>query len=1054
MAELFQLDRLYFGSLVGSANPPGVIARTPNLTPDQVTECLRLAPLAPLASHECTDEMPGALGLFRGDSIDFIITKAQFNDANLPQVLYILAPLAVLRALGGNVLSFRSLALTEMPSFSTARSNLVPYEFRDLVQLTDQEQTDSLNDLLLYCQDSFKNVEGILSGLVQGLPLAIVNSPVSLDKRLRFVQGLLCLLPVPARIGITFATHAKETSPSPAQIKFFSQPVQLSNHLVYDWSNGKLLTPAPDDSYSRYIIAQLRLDPSLVIEQTAQLSRTAVWRAMHKENLGQALKWVSHRAAIDEAVRNNQPADRETVAAILREDPTLSDDLRLAYTRHLLAFALALNELESADLIPTSAVANEAIAAAVTEQLQAAVQHKQAGVVYHLLERWLLRVPESTSQSWITLLHESAQHHLNDLLLRPDPKPALEFLAHLRAIPPALRFAEVMSDLVSALQTPARSNPVLARELFLLAVESMPPGELFRLLGDAELVRQLPEPTKVALSHLQPESRHPAPPHVLDLGARVFGDGRRMLILARLAEWAMYLRRPELVDIGALQALLVMAQSPQLAHFETLIQHVVEDFSEISMLRVLEPPGQRILVQLLLHTHEYDRAAVQLEFYQNILFGTEQLDAFTRLAGEIFLMTPLSNEELTASLRQFEGNQLRPEARAIIYCAALTNRQWADDQEYPARRLTTLLFNDSNLVRIIGHENALKLLQFYAHAHNALDALRIGSVLVDYAIQTGSTGASLVTQVWSSLHWNADVSNAALELLRRFIRVMPLSDVPQLTTYFTQTLGAPIGEILQAATLMRLVLADSGLMRFADDVHIAVHLLFDLATTYHSQKELPPLHRLRRDLDTMTGGLSEEERQRIAANVSKITQQVFDLGQKRTRARNKASVAESFVHAQTLPQTGVDLLFFIGGHFSQQKVFPLHLERESMTHIFGNRSAAMFLRETDAMIRLLSGLQAADPRVFKLSLKALSAELNSLWATLSLYNQRRIQDQFAEDCQNLADIIGILSDQINERVLSATGVGHQLETGQRLPETGLEAMRWIYGYFARKHPRG
>jgi len=1048
VAELFQLDRLYFGTLVGSADPPGVIAHTPNLTPAQVAECLRLAPLAPLAP---ADDMPGALGLFRGDTIDFILTKSQFNDANLPQVLYILVPLAVLRALGGNVLSFRSLALTEMPSFSASKFNLVPYEFRDPVQLTDEEQTNSLNDLLLYCQDSFKNVEGILSGLVQGLPLAIVNSPASLDKRLRFVQGLLCLLPVPARIGITFATHVKETSPSPAQIKFFSQSVPPSNHLVYDWNNGKLLTPAPDDSYSRYIIAQLRLDPSLVIEQTAQLSRTAVWRAMHKENLSQALKWVSHRAAIDEAVRNNQPADRETVAAILREDPTLSDELRLAYTRHLLAFALALNEPESADLIPTSAVANQALATAVTEQLQAAAQH---GGVYHLLDRWVLRVPESASPSWITLLHKSAQHHLNDLLQRPDPKPALEFLAHLRALPPALRFAEVMSDLVLALQVPARSNPTLARELFLLAVESMPPGELFRLLGDAELVCQLPEPTQVALSHLQPEPRHPAPPHVLDMGARVFGDGRRMLILARLAEWAMYLRRSELVDTGALQALLVMAQSPQIARFETLIQHIIEDFSEISILRVLEPPGPRVLVQLLLHTHEYDRAAVQLEFYQNTLFGPERLDEFTKLASEIFLMTPLSNEELTIALKQFEGDQLRSEPRAMIYCAALINRQWAADQEYPARRLTTLLFNDSNLIRTIGHENALKLLQFYARAHNALDALRIGSVLVDYAIQTRNTGAPLVTQVWSSLRWNTEVSDAALELLRRFIRVMPLSEVPKLTAYFTQTLGAPIGEALQAATLMRLVLTDSGLMRFADDVHITVHLLFDLATTYHSQKELPPKHRLRRDLDTMTGGLSEEERQRIAANVSQIVQQVFDLGQKRTRARNKASVAESFVHAQALPQTGVDLLFFIGGHFSQRKIFSLNLERESMTHIFGNRSAAMFLRETDAMIRLLNGLQAADLRVFKLSIKALSAELDSLWASLSLYNQRRIQDQFAEDCQHLADIIGILSDQINERVLSATGIGHQLETGQRLPETGLEAMRWIYGYFARKHPRG
>ena len=64
--------------------------------------------------------------------------------------------------------------------------------------------------------------------------------------------------------------------------------------------------------------------------------------------------------------------------------------------------------------------------------------------------------------------------------------------------------------------------------------------------------QQLPQELQTALSYLQPEPRKPVPPHVLDQGARAFGEGKRMLVLTRLAEWAIYLERIELIDTPAL----------------------------------------------------------------------------------------------------------------------------------------------------------------------------------------------------------------------------------------------------------------------------------------------------------------------------------------------------------------------------------------------------------------------------------------------------------------------------------------------------------------------
>ncbi|MBN1562560.1 MAG: hypothetical protein JXA10_01885, partial [Anaerolineae bacterium] len=759
-SQVFQFPRAYFGTLVDdagqpqtSSSGPRIIAQTPGITRTQIAECVRLAKLPPPAPAESAVEMPGALGLFRGETIDFILTKAQYNDANAPQIMYILVPLSSLRQLGGNILTFWSLGMMDMPAFTTTKNNLVPFELRAPQPPTPEEQGDSMMDLLLYCQDSFKTVEAILAALVQGWPLAIVNSPVSLEKRLKFVQGLLSLLPIPARVGITFVTHVRDPQMANAQIKFMSGPANLDHHLVYDWGNGKLLSPTPDDSYSRYIVAQLRLDPSLVVSQTAQLSRTAVWRAMHRENLGKALAWVSRRAAVDQAVQDGQPADRETVAAILREDPTLSDELRLVYVRHLLAFAIALNEPDSADVIPTVSITNNVIAQSVIDQLRAALQNQQAKVVYELLEGWLLRVPEAAALNWHSLLHGAAKFRLQELLKAGQAQPAMDFINHVHNAPSALRLREVTPDLVRQSFSAARANAKFAQLVLLTAIDVLPAGELYRVLGDPQFRQHLPAKLQATLTYLEPQPREPIPPRVLAEGAAALGPEYSTLFLVRLVEWAIYLERPQLIDSAGLEAVFKISQTNKCHQFRPLIQQIVDDLSVVETIDALEPPGARILVQLLLQIEEYDLTVAQLEFYQNVVFGPEQLAEFTRLAGEVFEQIKLPAPKLAEALSYLEGTQIRPEPRAMIYNGVLNNQQWAakppgqpqptgstQGLDYALRRLTTMIFNDYALIATIGTESALRLLGRHARSLNALDTLRVAAALVDHALHLGQGG--------------------------------------------------------------------------------------------------------------------------------------------------------------------------------------------------------------------------------------------------------------------------------------------------------------------------
>lgn len=1059
-SHTFQLQRFYYGTLVDQANRtsgvPGVIGRTPGVTAEHIADCVKSARLAPPHLKETSDDLPGAIGLFRGEASEFIIAKAQRNQAGYVQVLYVLTPIEPLRVLGGNILAFRSLAMADMPSFRGIKEDLQLYELHIPGAPSRDSQIDTLLDLLTFCQDSSKSIEGILAGVVQGWPLAIVNSPSSTDLRLRFIQGLLSLLPVPARVGITFVTHVEDAAGCPAQIKFLSGDARPAKHIIYDWQGGNLLTPPPADSYSRYMLAQLRLDPSLVVEQTEQLSRTTVWRAMHRENLGRALSWVSRRAAIDQTVLEGQPADRDTVAAILREDPTLTDELRLAYARHLLAFTLALNDPEAADVIPTIAVSSHDVAEMVTDQLNSAIAGGQATIVHRLIERWLLRIPEASALSWHAVLHDAVRQEMRQLVDTGQAKQSLQLLDTIRVAHAKLRMHDVLPDLVKIAQPAAQQHAPLAKALFLIAVETLPAGELHRLLTEEQFSKHLPPETRTALQFLQPEPRHAAPALVLDHGARVFGDGHRMLVLARLVEWAMYLQRSELVTTTGLQALLVMAQSPEAHRFETVIQHVVDDFSQADVIQVLDPPGPRVLVQLLLHIGAYDQAVGLLEFYQNTVFGPQRLEQFTALAGEVFRLTPLAAPVMDDALGHLEGSQIRPEPRAMIYCCALMNQQWPAETGLAARRLTSMLFNDHHLIHTIGHDNALKLLHLHARPRNALDTLRVAAALIDHTLDMGNQGAVLISSMWPHITWDSSVTDASLELLRRYIRGIPANTIPDLIGFFERELGADIADKIRATYLMQRVMGSRDLLEFASDIHTASRLLIDIATAYHADKELPPNHRLRRELDTMTGGLNKQERQRVAQNILDITRHILDLGQHRSRSTDQVSVEKLLVRQQTTPLNGVDLMRMLGGHFADGKPIDLQLSREAMAHIFGSRSAAMFLRETDVIARLLRALVEAFTNIPpgpRPSSKAFVSEFASLWSSLSLYNQRRIRDQFAADAQHLADVISIMADRGSDRVLQDTGLGRQLATGQRQPRTALETLRWIHGYFARMHLR-
>ncbi|KAB2862763.1 MAG: hypothetical protein F9K46_06655, partial [Anaerolineae bacterium] len=733
-----------------------------------------------------------------------------------------------------------------MPVFEQLRE-VTPFALNDPQPLSAEEQSDAMLDLMMYCQDNMKIVEGLLTTLIQGKNLAILHAPASLEKRLRFVEALNCLLPLPARIAMTFATHVAKSDTSIAQVKFLAADSVPEDHIVYDWASGEI-TPANYDrhDYAHFIISQLRLDPSKAVEQTETLAKTAVWRAIRKDTLSTALDWVARRAKIDSVVLAGQPADRALVSSVLRQDPTLPDELRVEYAKHLLSFTLALRDWPPADIIPSLCAGYKDVAEAVFTQLRHTAEGDQALATFDLIEYWIQNVAEAVVLPWPAILYRAAASHLTHFITQQKPQDAAQFLLRLAGMPPTMQVDKFALQLVAQFQTAAHTYPEIAEAILILAAIHLPPGNFQQLLGDMPFVMKLPKPVQriIAVLQLGAGANITTPIHPLASAAASIPQPFRAVVLVRLVEMVTNLQRTELIDQPVLEGLLHLAGTKQAEQHEAVIAYLLEDLTRPERIRILPPPAWKILPELYFAVGRYADGIRLLEYFQREVFANERLKMFVDFIGDIFLNTRLESDKLLLALTAFEGSQIQPEARVRSFCAALINKKWSVAMVDAARRITTMIFNDEHLLEIIGKEQGLRLLEFHASRKDALDALRVATALTNLASKIGTDGPLLLVKMWEFVSWQDEVKSAALELLRRFIRQMPPEKARGLPAYFGQFLGAEIGEALQTTRALSIILGNQDLPHYAEALQITATFFTDIATTYHENKDRPPQHRL------------------------------------------------------------------------------------------------------------------------------------------------------------------------------------------------------------------
>ncbi len=1047
----YALEHFYYGQLFYQGKPQGelrLLASSPGVRTEHVDEAMSEARLPPMNGAPT-----GSWALVRGKTIPFMLAQAQFGSSGQAMRHITLMPVEVLRALGGNLRAMMKLIEDEMPSYDRV-GNTIPASILPQAAVPSlAAQEDAMLALMTATRDRMDTIETLLAAIVRGVPLVILHAPTDMLERVSFIEGLLALLPPPARFGVTFATHTLPGTRVDAQIRFLNEGTPPAQSLVFDWETGKLNGTKVEDEYSRYIKSQLRLDTNMVIQQTSAMTAVAGWRLKRGDTLSDALRYAAYRLKIDTAISSGQPIDASEAAKVLVEDPTLTDELRAAYIRHLLAFALVLDEIEHADVLAIVVRGQPDLERVIMKQMNDALAAGKAERVYRTLLRWLSNPIGFRGMYWNELAHRAAADYA-EILARSSAVEALTaFLRHVQRYGSTIEAHLVIPRLIDIALPLAAKHKSLAETVFLLAASSLTAQRWRRILTIKPLLAQLPPQVAQLAAHLNGDVTEPPPPELLAQTAGALGDEWRPLLTIRLSELALHANRRDLLDNAALAALVRAALTPYGKAYDSILRSIVRTLSSDDTLNALGLFGSRYLLQILLARGAYEELAAELMHQNRLLYPPDKMLSYSTLLRGLFLETPYPLHDTEAAIRALSDREMKPLPLAMAYFGALEQHKWATPLEWAALELSTLVFSNRLIAEAIPLDLLMQLLQFHVQRRDSNFCVRVAQLIPGAAARKGEDGIDALIALHMALDWDEPVRAIAVESLRRFVRRSSDSVALQAVTRFKAALGDNIGSSLQATYLLRRLMDGESLADYAYSAHTAAQFLFDTGMTYADKSHLPSIPNLFSDLDSMNGGLSNLERRELAMSLVELMRALCALAtqHRQVRPRENDELVEHLIAGKGDAQSVVDIFRVMGGYFARGRKLSARADKFVQGHPLGDRSAPILLREVQQIARLLKSAVRTlppDTRV-TISAEALQGELESLWSDIALHERRSLVRDLAIDLQRIPEMTLLITDRADTRALqdSSAGLARKLDANRHRPENALEFYRFLHGYF-------
>lgn len=899
------LDRIIYSKPTAvdhSNKATDLVAYSGNLSPEDSAPWRELVTLQPLPSTERTSP---AVGIFNGPGKNFLLTIA-FHESDRFMFESTLIPRKLLQQAAGNVEPLIKQAIEAAPAAPlSADQKLVPVEVPVLLPWSTEERLQHLRASLREVDGGIDTVLRLLAAALSEPRLMIKGAPEDQNRRLALVQGLMALLPAPARADFTFATSVTHTD-SPATQVIFVDGEQSSDRHTADLSTGAW----PDETlmtmpYIALLKEMWQDDEVAFIDALEELEPLANV-LLPGNDLLTGLDKLATQLRLNQQVRQGETLPPETLKEVLSSDLPLPPDLNRQYNELLLEHALDERDTEAALLVAMhmdeDAELDKALGAVLTANLET-----QPDDVY-VFVRTRLNDAMEIDPRWIEHLRAAALVSLQVAISDADSDTIMSWLRLIAREPAAYGLADILRDGILATQERAHSDGDLARYLVTLTIKHAS-DILDTLLNDEALLEALPNNMGLVLRE------HAGDPlyTLQQRGPEVF-----MVAMARSAR----ARATSVFTTDVIDQIWKIYAAGQSCN-------VPDAYQPDSVIEIFLTTGAEWLPgEILTHLATLMLADGRDDVFTRLAAHLADHDALTGLLSTTLQNSQRSIDDIMAIVNQLAAaGHLEQQDVVDVAIELLELREWRQSALPLVEHLARMAHQQPSLE--IPQEMVWRLLDMAMAARSDMvarvGAQRIFSEIEQQAQVNGKNGDAdalmieTLTRLHDSLQWSQQARHHLLKWWRDFVHKQPLTRLTRLDKALENKKSlADCRAIIQTSLAFRRMLGNRSMTEFAEAVNTVYSILEDLSESFDPSSKQPATfdeETVRSELDARREELTDHEWRILAKNFKELAGLIGLMGDHRSRGNLvRQNVDRQLLAGAQQPESAVDAMKWMAGY--------------------------------------------------------------------------------------------------------------------------------------------
>ena len=895
------LDRIIYGKTAGDDHVVP-LAFSGDLTAADADQWRSLVALAPYP-HKTTTAAR-TVGIFAGPGRNFLLATASYPNGSPDNLVheYVLLPRKVLHQAAGNLDPLLALVMEPEPVVEAAANTTIlePLELPALLPWQPEDRLKHFRALLQgYAQGNIERVLRMLGALLDERRLMIQDCEVDTRARIALLQGLMALLPAPARAELTFSTNINDKAPA-SVVVVFADADDDTERWVADSTEGRF--PDAEALKSPYTLLLRDLwdgDEAAFLDVLAEMEPMAE-ALLPGESLTTGLAKLADQLRLDHRIRAGKPVEADLLKAVLAKDLPVDSNLGERYAERLLEHALETRDTEAALLVALAMDQDEALDNALGTTLSEALQ-SQPDAVY-LFVRTRLNDAMEADARWIDRLQSAALISLQVAINDADPETIGNWLRLIAREPHEYGLSAILRDGILAAQQRAHDDADLARRLIVLAIRHVP-EILDTLLADAELLETLEDNLGLVLRD------HAGDPLSLlqQRGAELF-----LVAIARSTDAQV----DSSFDAEIIDQVWKLYQNGQTINLPEHYQ-----------------PDQ--IIEQWITTGAGWLSQETLSYLATLILADSQDELFLRFAEHLQEhehLIPLLVPALQGSQRDIEdvlqvlgqsvnAKYLTQSDVVDVYVGLLDQREWRQAAFPLVEQLARTIQQLPSLE--VAAETNWRLLDVATASRSEMVA-RVATQQVCATMEAGDTEEDeelieTMLQVMAAVQWSTSIGQYIMKWWRDFVRQQPIARLSRLDKLMDGKKPlAQSHQVIRTTLGFRRMLSNRSMEDFATALNTVFSVLEDISESFDPSPRHPTSfdeETIRQELDARRESISQQEWHILAKNLRELAVLIGDMGDHRSKGSLvRQNIDRLLLAGEHQPESAVDAMKWMAGY--------------------------------------------------------------------------------------------------------------------------------------------